>query len=186
MIEFALIENIQREDLNPIDRASAYKQCCLRFGLTPETLAQHLGEDRSTVANYIRLLDLPQSVQQFVRDGALSMGHARCLLGLADPAAMERIAQSAVASGISVRDLEGQVRAEKEGPSSLPSRPSRQPTQKRPLIKDLEETFSRALQTRVTIQEGRKKNTGRIVIEYFSVDDFGRIADLLGVSLDEL
>jgi len=187
MLEFALIENIHREDLNPIDRAQAYRHCCDRFGLTPESLAEHLAEDRSTIANYIRLLDLPESVQTLVREGSLSMGHARSLLGLPDPETMERLATETVENAFSVRHLEELVRAHKEeaaGPAAdTPPPPVRT---KRPLIQDLEQRFTQALQTRVTIREGRKRHTGKVVIEYYNLDDFDRVAERLGVTLDEL
>ncbi|MBN1342912.1 MAG: ParB/RepB/Spo0J family partition protein [Phycisphaerae bacterium] len=186
MVEFALIENIQREDLNPLDRAVGYKQCCDRFGLTAESLAGHLGEDRSTVANYIRLLELPEAVQQLLRGGALSMGHARCLLGLGNPRLMEQLAQETVAEGHSVRHLEAAVRSRREEPSATPAAAPAKPKKKRPLIEDLEQRFAEALQTRVSIKEGRKKNTGKIVITYFSLDDFDRVAERLGVDLEEI
>lgn len=186
MAEIALIENIQREDLNPMDRAAAYKAHCDQFDLTVEALAGRLGEDRSTVANYIRLLDLPDSVQQLVRAGSVWMGHARSLLGLPDHAAMEQLAQETIANGFSVRHLEGLVRSYKpDGAEPKPDVPPK-PAAKRPLIQELEERFSERLQTKVTIHEGRKKHTGRIVIAYYSLDDFDRIAERLGINLDEV
>jgi len=185
MLEFALVENIQREDLNPMDRALAYRHCCERFDLTPDVLAEHLGEDRSTVANYLRLLDLPEPVQQLVRDASLSMGHARCLLGLPDAEAMERVAAEAVDAGHSVRRLEQLVREYKRQPDDGLAKPPRTPPPKRPLIQDLEQRFSQTLQTRVTINEGRKRHTGKLVVEYYTLDDFDRIADRLGVKLDD-
>jgi ParB family chromosome partitioning protein len=186
MIEFALIENIQREDLNPIDRALAYRQCCQRFEIRAEELAEHLGEDRSTVANYIRLLDLPESVQSLVRDESLSMGHARALLGVGDQASIERLARDTVANGFSVRYLEGLVRKHKDRPGqAAPPGPAKAPT-KLPLIQDLEQRFTDALQTRVTITQGRKKHTGKILIEYYTLDDFDRIAERLGVDLQDV
>jgi ParB family chromosome partitioning protein len=186
MLEYALIENIQREDLNPIDRAAGYAHCCHQFAMNPEELAHHLGEDRTTVVNYIRLLDLPQSVQDLVREGDLSMGHARSLLGLPTAEEIERVARQAAADGLSVRELEDLVRRAKSDPAQGSAKPKREPPPKRPLVQDLEGRFQEALQTRVTIVEGRKKNSGRVVIEYYSVDDFGRIAERLGVSLHEL
>ncbi len=185
LLEFALIENLQREDLNPLDRARAYRQACDRFDLAAEALAEHLGEDRSTVTNYIRLLDLPSAVQDLVRDGSLSMGHARSLLGLPDPSAMERLAQQAIAEAFSVRHLEGLVRAFKSTPEP-PDSPASKARPKRPLIQDLEQRFAETLHTRVTITEGRKKNTGKIVIQYFTLDDFDRVAERLGVDLQGL
>ena len=110
------------------------------------------------------------------------MGHARSLLGLPDPPAMERLAQQAVAEAFSVRHLEALVRAFKTAPGA-PESPTRKPRPKRPLIQDLEQRFADALHTRVSITEGRKKNTGKIVIQYFTLDDFDRVAERLGVDL---
>ena len=186
MTELALIENIQREDLNPIDRAAAYRDYCARFNVPAEALAGHLGIDRTTVVNYIRLLDLPVAVQQLVRENRLSMGHARGLLGLSDPAVIERLALQSVADGFSVRRLEALVRSLKEGAQEPEASEGRGPRPKRPLIADLEQRFAEALGTRVTIREGRKKNTGKITIEYYSLDDFDRITERLGVPSEEV
>lgn len=187
MLEFALIENIQRADLNPLDRARAYRQACEQFGESAETLAEALGEDRTTVTNYMRLLELPDEVQALVRGGALSMGHARALLGLASKEVMGKLAEEAVETGHSVRKLEELVRrAKSNGKATAKEADDGEAPKKRPLVADLEERFSQSLGTRVTIQEGRKRNTGRIVINYFSVDDFSRVAAKLGVDLDEL
>lgn len=182
----ALIENVQREDLNAIDRALAYRDCCGRFGLSPETLASHLGEDRSTVANYIRLLDLPQPIQELVRSRSLSMGHARSLAGLTDRDLAVSLARRAVDDGLSVRDLEQLVRKGRDGSEHAQPGATRRTRDLPPLIRDLQERFCTVLQTRVNIREGRRKHTGKIVIEYASLDDFDRIADRLGVVLDDL
>jgi ParB family transcriptional regulator, chromosome partitioning protein len=186
MLEHAIIENVQREDLNPIDRARAYSQCCTQFTLSAQQLAEDLGEDRTTVSNYIRLLDLPEPVQQLVRDGALSMGHARSLLGLVDPDRIQALAQQAVDDALSVRQLEALVRDQKANPPAEPPRQPKQPKVKQPLVQELEERFGHALGTRVSINEGKAKHTGRIVIEYYSIDDFDRIAERLGVPLTDL
>ncbi len=187
MLEFALIENIQRADLNPLDRAAAYKQACEQFGETSESLAEALGENRATVTNYIRLLELPDDVQALLRRGELSMGHARALLGLPSADEMTRLAAEVLHHGHSVRKLEVLVRKARDGNGSATATPPEAPSPgKRPLVQDLEERFSQSLGTRVTIQEGRKRNTGRIVITYYSVDDFSRVATQLGIDLDEL
>jgi ParB family chromosome partitioning protein len=179
MLEIALIENIFREDLNAIDRARAYRRYCEEFGLTAEQVAGRLGEDRTTVANYLRLLELPESVQAMVRDGQLSMGHARALAGLTERHKIEKLAAFASANFFSVRALEELVRQEKEGTAAAP-RAAASPT-KRPHVRDLEQQFVRALGTKVEIQESRKKGAGRIVIHYFTLDDFDRIAERLGI-----
>ncbi len=179
MLEFALIENIQREDLNAIDRAKAYRQFCDRFSLKAEQVATRLCEDRTTVANYIRLLELPDPIKELVAAAKLSMGHARCLLGIKDDAECLRLAESAVENQLSVRALEEVVRREKRSDRTLAPK-SR--LERRAHLRDLERRFEEAIKTKVTIQEGKRKSTGRVVIEYYSLDDFDRIAELLGVT----
>jgi len=184
MVELALIENIQREDLNAIDRAQAYRAFCARFSLKPDEVAQRLGEDRSTVTNYLRLLDLPGPVRDLVGAGDISMGHARCLLAVNDEDKRWRLAESVVRNELSVRALEEIVRREKtrERETDTPTdkgRPARSPH-----LADLERRFEQAVRTKVTIREGRKKGTGRITIDYYSFDDFDRIAAGLGVQVD--
>ena len=187
-VEMALVENIQREDLNPIDRAVAYRAYCDRFGHSPEELAKRLGEDRTTVVNYMRLLDLPSAVQDFVTSGQLSMGHARCLAGLAEEESQIDLARAAVTHALSVRALEEMVRRRKGSPprptQAGPSLAGGPPVAKRPHIADLEGRLQQAIGTKVTIHEGRKKGTGKVIIEYYSLDDFDRIADRLGLSAD--
>jgi len=180
MLEIALIENIFREDLNAIDRAQAYRRYCDQFGLTAEQVAGRLGEDRTTVTNYLRLLDLPTSVQDMVRDGRLSMGHARALAAIADRQKIEKIAVFAATNFFSVRALEELVRKEKDGARPAPAAPLPEPA-KRPHVRDLEQQFVRALGTKVEILESRKKGAGRIVIHYFTLDDFDRVAERLGI-----
>ncbi len=180
MLEIALIENIFREDLNAIDRAKAYRRYCEEFGLTAEQVAERIGEDRTTVVNYVRLLELPSSVQDMVRDGRLSMSHARALAGIDRPEEIERIAQFASANFFSVRAVEELVRKARAG-DTAPTKPPAAAAQKRPHVRDLEQQFVRALNTKVEIHESRKKGTGRIVIHYFSLDDFDRVAERLGI-----
>lgn len=184
MLELALIENIQREDLNPIDRAKAYKRFCSRFNLKAEDLADRLGEDRSTVANYLRILELSPSIQELVASGRLGMGHGRCLLGIADVRRRESLASQCVESDWSVRTLEQMVRSTKAdpGPAAVTSKPA--VIKASPHLRDLQHKFEQAVKTKVTIHEGRRKGSGRIVIEYYSLDDFDRIASSLGVDTD--
>lgn len=181
MLEIALIENIFREDLNAIDRAQAYRRYCDQFALTAEQVAGRLGEDRTTVTNYLRLLELPESVQDMVRDGRLSMGHARALAGITDRHKLESTAQFACANCFSVRAIEELVRKERTAPQAAPSPAPTAETAKRPHVRDLEQQFVRALGTKVEIQESRKKGAGRIVLHYFTLDDFDRIAERLGI-----
>lgn len=182
MVELALIENIQREDLNAIDRAQAYRAFCARFNLKADQVAERIGEDRSTVANYLRLLELPGPIRELVAAGDVSMGHARCLLGVPDEQKRWQLAEAVVRNELSVRALEEIVRREKTrdrdpGAPATAGRPARSPH-----LKDLERRFEQAVHTKVTIKEGRKKGTGRITIDYYSLDDFDRIAGRLGVS----
>ncbi len=185
MLELALIENLQREDLNAIDRAKAYRRFCTRFNLKPEDLAERLGEDRTTVVNYMRLLELGESVQQLVASDKLGMGHARCLLGLSNGAQRERLAATAAEHEWSVRALEEIVRREKtRSEESQPAEKSAEARQASPHLRDLQQRFERAVKTKVTIREGRRRGSGRIVIEYYSLDDFDRIAEMLGVEVE--
>lgn len=186
MIELALIENIQREDLNAIDRARAYERYCQEFNLKPEQIAERLGEDRSTVANYLRILDLDDRVQQMLIKGQISMGHARCLLGIGDVKRRFGLANEVVASGLSVRVLEQLVRTAKRGsiPENQPATQTDSSKQLSPHIADMERRFEDRLKTKVAIREGAKKGTGRITLHFYSLDDFERIAEAIGVQLD--
>ena len=184
MLELALIENIQREDLNAIDRAGAYREFCTRLSVSPEEVAKRLGEDRTTVVNYLRLLDLPESIQAFVAAGRLSMGHARCLLGVADAVHRVRLAESVIENEISVRALEEIVRREKTRSEGERTASGTKERARSAHVLDVQRRFEEALKTKVTIHEGRRKGAGRVVIEYFSLDDFERIAATLGVRLE--
>lgn len=181
MLELALIENIHREDLNAIDRASAYQQLVVRFGLTAEQIGERTGEDRATVTNYVRLLELPQEVREMVSNNLLSMGHARAILGAEGEESQLRLARGAVVGNMSVRALEDAVRQQKGGPSS---RARKKSSDKRPLVRDLERRIGEVLQTKVSIIESRHRGRGRIVIEYHTVDDFNRICETVGARLD--
>ena len=183
MLELALIENIQREDLNPIDRAMAYRRYCTEFGLNAEEVAARLGEDRTTVVNYIRLLDLPDEIRILVANGTLSMGHGRCLLGLARPERQVALAARAHADQLSVRALEQMVRVEKTGGAAEPMSPEPSvATGRAAHLRDLERRLEEAVKTKVTIHPGRRRGRGKIVIEYYSLDDFDRITERLGVA----
>ncbi len=183
MLEMALIENIHREDLNAIDRARAYRRYCDQFGLTTEGAAKRLGEDRTTVTNYLRLLDLPSDVLDLVTTGRLGMGHARCIVGVSHDDARRRLAQLAVSEDLSVRALEERVRREKAGTTPKEA-PNTEQSAKSAHLRDIEERLGLAVGTKVVIQEGRAKGTGRLVIEYYSLDDFDRITAGLGLSAD--
>ncbi|HDH99738.1 MAG: hypothetical protein DRP94_02665 [Candidatus Latescibacterota bacterium] len=171
MIELALVENIQREDLNPIDEANAYKVLMEECNLTQEEVAKRVGKDRSTVANLLRLLKLPDEVQERILDGELSMGHARALLSLDDPEEQVRLCREIIKNGWSVRKVEHIVRARREPKKEV------KPKDKDPIIRDLEENLQRALGTAVRIIKGGRK--GRIEIEFYSDRDLERLISLL-------
>ncbi len=171
-LEAALIENLQREDLNPVEEALAYVELMKRWHLTQETLATRLGKNRSTIANTVRLLQLSPKVQQLVSRTEISAGHARALLPLADFEAQEALAHEIVRKGLSVRDVERRVKAlQKEKPSR-----KREPD---PFIRDIQERLERVLGTRVRVSLKGKK--GSIQISFFDLDELdGFVRKLCG------
>jgi len=182
MAEWALVENLQRSDLNPIERAEAYHQYMNRFGLTHAQAAERLGEPRATVSNYLRILDLCDSAQTLVRDGELTFGHAKVLAGLVNnPDRQTKLAKKVVAKGLSVRNLEQLVAGTA---TQIPLSQKKTAITKSAYIRNLEEQLTHSVGTRVQVKPGRKKNTGSIVIDYYSLDDFDRIAGSLGARLD--
>lgn len=185
-IELALIENIQREDLNAMDRSAAYLAYAKRYELSPEDIARRLGEDRTTVVNYLRLQELPEEVKELVRAGSLSMGHARALLSISGHDARVACARRIVQEGLSVRAVEDLARRHKEASPNAPAQASSAPQGNRRSahVADLEQRLQHAVGTKVRIQEGRKKGQGKIVIEYYSLDDFDRITGRLGLRDD--
>jgi len=177
MLEWALIENIQRTDLNPIERAVAYQQYMDRFSLTQAQVAERLGQSRADVANHLRILELPDGVQDLLRDGSITFGHAKVLAGVSGPKRQVALAKRVARSGLSVRQLEGIVLADR-GEGGVRRKVAEAPA----YVRDLEDRLTRAVGTRVSIRQGRAKNTGRVVIEYYSLEDFDRIVAALGVS----
>ena len=172
-LELALIENIQRQDLNPIEEAKAYKELIERFALTQEEAAARVGKKRSSIANMLRLLDLPQDIQDAVSRGTLTMGHARALLALPDRAEIRRLAARIQREDLSVRQTERIVQDRLR--RAKPSRTDHGP--KPPHITDLEAKLRTALGTRVTISTNKTSTKGRITIDFFSDDDFHRILE---------
>jgi ParB family chromosome partitioning protein len=173
MLELALVENLQREDLDPIEKAMSFKAYLGRAGKTQESAAARLGLDRSTIANMIRLLELPDPVQQMVRAGLVAMGHARAILSLPDAKRQTAVAERVAREGLSVRQVERLVAAQ------APTRRKAKPQAKAAGIRDLESRLREALGTKVTIEEGTKSGTGRIVIEFYSSEDVDRILSRL-------
>lgn len=179
MLEWALVENIQRADLNPLERAEAYRQYIDRFQLTQAQAGERLGQPRATVANHLRLLELPQEVQKMIADGALSFGHAKLLASLGDDRARQlQLARRVARTGMSVRQLEAVLEL---ALGRLPTRPRRVRGAKPPYLVDLQDRLTRAIGTRVVIQPARAKNTGKVVIDYYSLEDFDRISAALGL-----
>ncbi|HUO09162.1 MAG TPA: ParB/RepB/Spo0J family partition protein [Phycisphaerae bacterium] len=178
--EWALIENIQREDLNAIERAKAYRAYVDKFSLTHSQAAERLGEDRTTITNFLRLLDLNTGVQDLIARGILSAGHAKVLAGVTDPAKQDAFANLAAKDGLSVRKLEELISAPPAGAEpteTTVAAHTRTLTAKSPHVVELEQDLSRKLGTKLRIFPSKKKNTGKIVIQYFSLDEFDRIVD---------
>ena len=173
--ERALVENLQRADLGPLEEAAAYHRLVEEFGLTQEEVAGRIGKDRSTIANSIRLLKLPPVVRQFVEDERLSMGHARALLALDEPAEIERAARQVVDRQLSVRATEALVKHAKQPEDRRP--PPR--PQKSASVRDLEERLTRALGGPVVITEDEPGKAGRIEIRYLNLDHLERLLDRL-------
>jgi ParB family chromosome partitioning protein len=171
MLEVALIENLQREDLDPIEKARSFKAFLESTRLTQEHAAERLGLDRSTIANMVRLLELPDPVQVLVRSGQVAMGHARALLALSDAKRQLALAARVVREGLSVRQVEALT-----GPSRPPQKRGKR-AEKGAHIRELEARLREALGTKVTVEEGSRAGSGRIVIEFFSHDDAERILE---------
>ncbi|MCB9853736.1 MAG: ParB/RepB/Spo0J family partition protein [Phycisphaerales bacterium] len=179
MLELALIENVQRENLNPVEKARAYRTLVQKHGLSQEEVAGRMGEDRSSVANYIRLLGLSERPLELLGNGELSVGHGKALLAVADAAKQTAIAERAVAEGWSVRRTE-QVVTEAAQPKPEAEAKSAARGQ-RPAVREMQDRLTSILGTRVSLKEGRKRHSGKIVIEYYNLDDFEKITTRLGV-----
>jgi len=173
MLELALIENIQREDLNPIETAHAFERLGRDLGLSQEEIGRRTGKDRTSIANIIRLLRLPKEVQLLVAERRLSMGHARAILGLATADEQVQLAEKAVALGLSVRQVEAQVQ-EMTSDRDKPAHGSRKEAAQDPNVRAAAEELERALGTRVRIIE-LSDQRGRIEIEYYSQADLDRL-----------
>lgn len=179
LLSLAMVENLQRADLNPIEEAEGYDQLIREFSLTQQEVADIVGKDRSTVANTLRLLALPASVRRLVWDGALTVGHARALLGLGEPNEMADLAREVVANGLSVRDVEQRVRL-KSGPKktknggSTGSAPSASAE-----VRRIEDRLRRRLGTDVRIVQAGKSPKGELRIPFYTHEDFERVLELI-------
>lgn len=171
--EVAMLENLQREDLNPIEEAEGYKNLMENFGLTQESLSRSLGKSRSAIANSVRILSLPQNIIDMVRNGLISEGHARTLLSIEDDAEKQRLAEEIINGKLSVRDTE-KIAGEKKTAKKIAEKKEISPE-----IKEMEKRLSDNFGSKVKIITGRKK--GKIEIEYYGNDDFTRIMEKLGL-----
>jgi ParB family chromosome partitioning protein len=181
LLELALVENIHRSDLNPIERAKAYQKYIKTFSLTQAETASRLGEDRSVVANYLRLLDLPTEIKQMLIDGQLSTGHARAILALPTDELRRKLANRAMAGRLSVREVERLVRRY----LTTKEESQKQPKTKSAHLMELQRQLSKELGTKVSINTRKNGQRGKITIEFYSLDDFDRITERLGISVVE-
>lgn len=180
MLRDALLENLHRSDLNPLEEASAYQQLLEDFGITQEQLADRIGRSRPKITNTIRLLKLPAEVQRKVSAGVLSAGHARAILAAPDADRMVALANKAINEGLSVRSLEELVALDK--PSSKTSKPVVKPGGKSAMLTEIADKLSDQLSTRVKIQLG--KGRGTIAIDFANLADLNRILDEMGYKRD--
>lgn len=171
-LELALIENIQRKDLNPIEESSAYQELMQKFHLTQEALSKRVGKDRSTIANFLRLLKLPAIIQQDLIDGQLTTGHARVLVTIESPLAQKEARDLIIKKSLSVRQTEDLVKK-----ILAPKKPKSPKNETDYYIDSLSKDLQRSLGTKVIIK--RKGKKGRIIIEFYSDEDLGRLIDQL-------
>jgi len=181
MLELSLIENIHRADLNPIERAKAYQNYLSTFSLTQAEAAERLSENRSVIANYLRLLDLPEEVRQMLVEGQLTMGHARAILALPTDELRRKLANRAMAGRLSVREVERLVRRYFIGIGQAKVTARSKP----PHILDLESELSRHFGTKVIIETRKNGQRGKIIIEFYSLDEFDRITEKIGLVAEE-
>lgn len=180
-LELALVENIQRADLNPIEEARAYSQLLQLRGWTQDEMATRVGKDRSTIANALRLLRLPEKVQEMVREGQLSMGHARTLLGLEQEADIITLAREVVRAGLSVRATEQAVRKHNTAaPKTAASEVDDEAQRRKIIVRELEDRLRRRLGVRVKLRpKGKGKGAGTLEIPYTSLDELDRVLKVI-------
>ncbi len=175
LLTLALIENLQRDALSPIDEARGYQRLIDEFGASQSTVADLVARHRTTVTNALRLLKLPEAIQELVHTGQLTTGHARALLGLADRGRMERVARQIVERELSVRDVEDLVRG---STSRTPQRGSRAPKPRDPDVRRVEEALRQRLKTDVRVTT-RRKSSGRVTIHFYSDEDLARVLEIV-------
>jgi ParB family chromosome partitioning protein len=173
MLQQAIVENVQREELNPLEEAAAYQQLIEDFSLTHDDVATRVGKSRTTITNTLRLLQLPPSIQRQLKERALRMGHARALLGTPDRAFQEQLAKRVVTEDLSVREVEEAIRSREETRTPAPSSPSGSTKLRPPGLLELEELLGDYLETRVRITMGPRR--GRVEVEFATLEDLERI-----------
>ncbi len=178
MLEWSLIENIHRTNLNPIERAKAYQNYISTFSLTQSQAAERLGENRSVITNYLRLLDLPDEVKQMLAEGQLTMGHTRAMLALPTDELRRKLANRALAGRLSVREVERLVRKYLTETGQAKTTARSKPAH----ILELESELSKELGTRVSIETRKNGQRGKIIIEFYSLDEFDRITERIGLA----
>lgn len=181
MMEVAVLENLQREDLTPLEEAQAYQTLMDKLSLTQAQVASRLGKSRPYIANYLRLLGLPKMIKDALNDGRLSMGQARTILGLKDKKKLVSLAKRAMDKNLTVRQLE-EIVAEMNGTAK---KKTQRKSQRKPVyIREAETQLQSKFGTKVSVAQSRKKGTGKIEIPYTSNDDLTRILEVLDISLD--
>ncbi|MDX9715344.1 MAG: ParB/RepB/Spo0J family partition protein [Dissulfurispiraceae bacterium] len=170
-VEIALIENIQREELNPVETAEAFNKLLKDFSLTQEVLSERVGKDRATIANYLRILKLPDDIKRYLYDSQLSLGHAKALLGIDNRQKQIKAAREIISKGLSVRAAEALVKKLSDTKEIVKKK-----KEKSPEVADLEDRLIKSLGTKVKIHH--KKKSGRIEIEYYSLDELDRLLEI--------
>jgi ParB family transcriptional regulator, chromosome partitioning protein len=180
ILTLALVENLQRTDLNPIEEGEGYHQLSRDFDLTQQQIAETVGKDRTTIANMLRLLQLPDAVRKLLQEGQLTMGHAKVLLGLDDPAKIVALAREIVKDGLTVREVEQRLREVVGTRSGKKAGRPRTIDRQSPELKRIEDRLRRFLQTDAAIKVG-PRNRGTLTIHFYSADDLERLLEVLGV-----
>jgi len=180
VLTLALVENLQRTDLNPIEEGEGYHRLSNEFGLTQQQIAETVGKDRTTIANMLRVLQLPEVVRKLLQDGQLTMGHAKVLLGLEDPAMIATLAREIVNEGLTVREVERRIRESAVPRTGKKAGRPRSVDRLPPEVKRVEDRLRRYLQTDVTVSVG-KNDRGTLTLHFYSADDLERLLDVMRV-----
>ena len=180
LLTLALVENLQRTDLNPIEEGEGYHRLSHDFGLTQQQIAETVGKDRTTIANMLRVLQLPESARKLLQEGKLTMGHAKVLLGLDDSDKIVNLANEIVREGLTVRELEQRLRQVAGAPRTGKAGRPRSADRQSPEVREIQNRLRRFLQTDVTVSV-EPKNRGTITLHFFSPDDLERLLELMHV-----